>query len=132
MVSALFKKHCAVCHVPDDIGRAVGPSLANLSDRSTRALTESILNPNRAVDPQCRNYVLLTSESRIITGAISEKLGDTVTVLQTDGRRLSVSRVDIESMRDTGLSVTPEGFQSQLDPQRLVDVIEFLRSSANR
>ncbi len=130
--AALFKKHCAVCHLPDDQGRAVGPHLANLSDRSTRGLTESILNPNRAVDPQYRSYVLLTNDDRIITGAIAEELGETVTVVQSDGRRISISRADINSMRNTGLSVMPEGFQSQLDPQALTDVIEYLRSGATR
>ncbi len=133
----LFQKHCAVCHVPDAAGRAPGPELSNLTDRSRIALTEAILVPNRAVEPQYRGYIVIKEDGRALSGTVAEEAGDTVTLALADGRRETIRRSEIEEFRNTGLSLMPEGFQQELDHSMLRDLIEYMRSesflqSANR
>jgi len=73
--AALYTQHCGACHTPDEQGRTIGPSLANLSDRRERALTEAILNPNLAVDPKYQSYQLRTVDDEILVGAIESEVG---------------------------------------------------------
>jgi putative heme-binding domain-containing protein len=125
-----FQKHCAACHVPDAAGRAAGPNLSNLTDRSLAALTESILAPNRLVEPQYRGYMVATSDGQVMTGTIAEEAGDTLVLNLADGKRATIRRSDIEDFRSTGISLMPEGFQQVLDPRMLRDLVEFLRSDS--
>jgi putative membrane-bound dehydrogenase-like protein len=125
-----FRKHCAACHVPDAAGRATGPDLTNLSDRSGEALTESILDPNRSVEPKYHGYVVLMSDGRVLSGTLSEEAGDTLTLALSDGKRATIRRSEIEELSNTGKSLMPEGFQQELDPRMLRDLIEYLRSDS--
>ncbi len=125
---AVFKKHCAVCHVADAEGRAVGPSLANLTNRTDRALLESILDPNSAVDPQYRGYAIALGDGRTITGVIAEEVGSSVTVAQADGKRLVIDRSEIDELRNTGMSLMPEGFQKEILVDAMSDLLAYLRA----
>jgi putative heme-binding domain-containing protein len=125
----LFKKHCAVCHVPDSQGRATGASLDNLSDRRDRVLVEAILDPNRAVDPKYQSYLLLTSDDRILTGVIEEEAGTSITLAHADGKRTTINRADIASMKNSGVSLMPEGFEESLSPAALQDIVHYLQQA---
>jgi putative membrane-bound dehydrogenase-like protein len=126
----LFEKHCAACHVPDALGRATGPSLSNLTNRSPAALTESILAPNRSVEPNYRGYVVQTSAGQVLSGIIAEEAGDTITLALADGKRTTVQRSEIDEIRNTKVSLMPEGFYRELNHEMLHDLVEYLRSEA--
>jgi putative heme-binding domain-containing protein len=126
----LFRKHCAACHTPDATGRSTGPDLANLSDRSPRALTEAILIPNRSVEARYYGYVVVTTDGRVLTGTIDEEAGDTLTLSHADGKRTAIQRSEIDELRDTRVSLMPDGFHRELDPALLRDLVEYLRSDA--
>jgi putative heme-binding domain-containing protein len=124
----LFRKHCAMCHVPDAAGFAAGPNLSNLTDRSRGALTEAILVPNRALEPQYRGYLAVLADGRVLSGAIAAEAGDAITLALADGKRVTIQRSEIDEFRDTGISLMPEGIQQELDPGMLRDLVEYLRS----
>jgi putative membrane-bound dehydrogenase-like protein len=126
----LFKKHCAMCHVPNDEGFAAGPNLSNLTDRSRGALTEAILVPNRALEPQYRGYLAVLADGRVLSGAIAAEAGDAITLALADGKRATIQRSEIDEFRDTGISLMPEGIQQELDPGMLRDLVEYLRSES--
>jgi putative heme-binding domain-containing protein len=126
----LFRKHCAMCHVPDAGGFAAGPNLSNLTDRSPRALTEAILVPNRAVEPQYRGYLAVLVDGRVLSGAIAAEAGDTVTLALADGKQATIQRSEIEEFRDTGISLMPEGIQQELDPSMMRDLVDYVRSES--
>lgn len=123
----LFKKHCAVCHVPDSRGLATGASLENLSDRRDRVLVEAILDPNRAVDPKYQNYLVQTGDDRILSGVIEEEAGTSITLAHADGKRTTLNRSDIALMKNAGVSLMPEGFEELLSPAALQDIIYYLQ-----
>jgi putative heme-binding domain-containing protein len=126
---ALFDKHCAACHVPDAAGKATGPSLSNLTDRSRAALSEAVLAPNRSVEPQYHGYILQMADGRVLTGIIADESGNALTLHLADGRRESIQRSEIEDLRSTGVSLMPEGMQHELNPAELFDLIEYVRSN---
>jgi putative membrane-bound dehydrogenase-like protein len=126
----LFQKHCAACHKADQRGRATGPDLSNLTDRSPRALTESILAPNRSLEHRYHGYVVLTLDGRAVTGTIAEEAGDTITLSLADGKQTTIQRHEIDELRNTRMSLMPEGFERELDPPMMRDLIEYLRSES--
>ncbi len=128
--AVLFKKHCAVCHLTDPQGRAIGASLANLSNRSDRALTEAVLDPNRAVDPKYQSYLIETDDGRILSGAIEEEAGSSITLAHADGKRTVIRRGEIVSMKNSGVSLMPEGFEEILPPSALANVIQYIQENA--
>lgn len=130
--AAVFEKRCGVCHRLQEIGRAVGPDLAALTDRSRPALVAAILDPNRAVETKYLSYTLLSTDGRIHAGMLEEETGAGVTLVAADGQRQAVPRAEIESLTASGRSLMPEGLEQDLTPQDLADVIAFVQSSGVR
>jgi putative heme-binding domain-containing protein len=125
--AALFKQHCAVCHVANDKGQAVGASLDNLTDRSDQALLTAILDPNRAVDPKYQSYVVLTDDERVLVGAIEEEAGQSITLAHADGKRSTIRRQEIQQLKNSGVSLMPEGLEEVLKPEAVSHLIEYLQ-----
>jgi putative membrane-bound dehydrogenase-like protein len=126
---ALFRQHCAVCHLSQGDETPVGASLQNLSNRSPRFLVESILDPNRAVDPKYQAYTVQTFDGRVLVGAIDQESGGQIVLAQVDGRRTSLRREEIEQLQNSGMSLMPEGLENQLSPAQMVDLVRYLERS---
>lgn len=122
----LFAQHCAVCHISKDGGQAVGASLSNLTNLTSRFLVESILDPNRAVDPKYQNFVILTEDGRTLSGVLEEESANSVLFGQADGNRVTFSRSEIAELKNSGLSLMPEGFEQQLSPEQMRDLVGFI------
>ena len=123
-----FKQHCAVCHLANSQGEAIGASLNNLTDRSPPALLTAILDPNRAVDPKYLSYVIRTDDDRILVGAIEDEAGQSITLAHADGKRTTIRREEIAEMKNSGVSLMPEGLQTVLPPQVMRDLVSFLQT----
>lgn len=123
----LFKKHCATCHSTDPSVAAIGASLSNLSNRSDVALVESILNPNRAVEPKYQSYIVQTDEGKTLVGVIESEVADSLTLAHADGKRTTIRRNQIERIKSTGTSLMPEGFETTLNPQQLQSIVRYLQ-----
>ena len=124
--ASLYEKNCAVCHKSIKGLTAVGPSLDNLTDRSRLNLTESILDPNRAVDPKYQTYTLALDDERILVGLIEEESSDQIVLRQANGMREAIARSNIAELKNAGVSLMPEGFEQQFSPQQLCDLIAYL------
>jgi len=125
---AAFKEACAACHKLDGVGEAVGPDLASVKNRGAEAVLTNILDPNREVLPQYYSYLLVTDGDVILTGMIAAETANTVTIRKADGTSETVQRVNIASLRSTGLSAMPEGLEDKLDLQAAADLLAYLRS----
>ncbi len=122
----VFVKTCANCHKLGDVGLAVGPDLAALSDKSPVAMLTSIFDPNRAVESKYVSYTAETSSGLTFTGVLVEESSNAVTLAPADGTRRSIARADLESFRSTGKSFMPEGIEKDLTPEKLADLLAFV------
>ncbi|HEY3967062.1 MAG TPA: PVC-type heme-binding CxxCH protein [Planctomycetaceae bacterium] len=123
-----FQKVCAACHRLDNFGTELGPNLATVQNRGAEAILLNMLDPNREVNPQFVNYVLVTNEGRAITGLIVAETTTSVTLKRQESASEIVLRADIEELRSTGQSIMPEGIENQLDHQAVADLIAYLVS----
>ena len=128
---ALFGKHCGNCHIADQRGQTIGPSLANLSDRRDRSLVEAILDPNAAVEPRFQSYLIRTDSDELIAGAIDSEVGDTITLAKADGSRVSINRGRIAEMKNSGISLMPDGFESLLTPTELEAIVRHIQRATS-
>ena len=129
---SLFTEHCSPCHRVAGIGEELAPQLAAAWSRGAESVLLAILDPNREVQPEYRDYELVTTDGRVITGIVSTETANSVTLRRAGGERATALRSEIATFRSTGLSLMPEGFEQQLDLQAMADLLSFLSASAEQ
>jgi putative membrane-bound dehydrogenase-like protein len=123
-----FQKTCAVCHRLDDFGTEIGPNLATLQNRGAETILLNVLDPNREVNPQYVNYIVVTTAGRSLTGLIAGETATSITLKRQENATDTVLRADIDQLKSTGQSIMPEGLEKQLDRQAMADLIAYLLS----
>ena len=125
--ATLFATKCASCHRVGEVGREVGPNLAALTDKSPTALLTAMLDPNQAVETRYLSYLAETTDGRLLSGVLASETATGITLVGANGDPQSLLRSDIETLKASGKSLMPEGFEKELAPQDVVDLIEFLQ-----
>lgn len=123
----VFGRHCAGCHRAGTTGARVGPDLGGVGAKERGQLLDDILDPNRSVTGEYAAVTILTHDGVAITGLPAGETPLSVSLRRQGGAVEEVARRDIESLRGTGRSLMPEGFEQTLAPADLADLIAFLR-----
>jgi putative membrane-bound dehydrogenase-like protein len=126
---AVFKKSCSVCHRLGEVGNAVGPDLAALTDKSSEALLVAILDPNRAVESKFVNYTAVTSAGLTYTGMISAETGASITLVGQEGKQTTILRADLDELASSGRSLMPEGLEKDVSPSDFADLMAYLSTT---
>jgi putative membrane-bound dehydrogenase-like protein len=127
---------CSTCHQVQGLGASVGPDLSQMSRRVASAgsdgkrwLLETILQPGRDMAPQFTPWQIVTKDGKQYTGLPRRKGGNSEAYLGTDGREFSLKNADIESRRESPVSIMPADLLRQLTRQELADLFAFLTAS---
>lgn len=128
----VFEKHCGACHKIADVGHAVGPDLAALTNRTPVALIESIFDPNRNVEERYRSYTIVTDDGLSHAGVLVSESASSITLLEQQAKESVLLRSAIEFLQSTGMSLMPEGLEKDLSPQNVADVIAFVADNSQR
>ncbi len=123
---AAFVKACAPCHKVEGVGQEIGPNLVAMKNRGAEAILLNVLDPNREVNPEYLNYVVVTTDGRSLTGMITGETATSVTLRRREGQSDTVLRVDIATLQSTGLSLMPEDLEKEIDQQTMADLISYL------
>jgi putative heme-binding domain-containing protein len=126
----VFEKNCASCHRLGDVGQPIGPNLASMISRGLESVLFNILAPSSEVDPRYLDYVLVTADGQVLTGAIAGETSTAVTLRSAENKLTTVLRVDIEAMQNSGKSLMPEGFEKLIDKSAMADLLTYLRQAA--
>lgn len=126
---AVFKKTCSVCHRLEDVGTAVGPDLAALTDKSHAALLVAILDPNRAVESKFVSYTAVTSAGLTFTGMLSAETGASITLVAQEGKQTTILRSDLEELASSSRSLMPEGLEKDVSPTDFADLVAYLSTT---
>jgi putative heme-binding domain-containing protein len=122
------KANCLKCHKFGSEGEGLGPDLTTLKSRFKRAdVLEALLDPSKTVSDQYRGSVIVTTDGRTITGLAAPQ-GDSVTVLQIDGGKVTLKKTDIESQIASTVSPMPEKLLDELTKQEIADLFAYLES----
>jgi putative heme-binding domain-containing protein len=123
---AVFQKNCIACHEVRGIGSKVGPDIAALKDKTNMGLLQEILDPNRAVDQRYAEYIAVTSDGLVKNGILVEETSGSIKLRGQQAEETSLLRSELESLTSTGKSLMPEGFENQISPQDMADLLQFL------
>jgi putative membrane-bound dehydrogenase-like protein len=121
----VFEKNCAKCHRFGALGQTVGPDLTGIGVRSRADVLTDILDPNRSVEGNYRQYTVATRKGIFLTGLVTAETKTAVELLDSEAKRHVVLREDIDSLIGSKLSLMPEGFE-KLSEVELVSLLDFL------
>jgi putative membrane-bound dehydrogenase-like protein len=124
----MFVQHCSSCHKLDNAGTAIGPDISDARDQTFDKLLVSILDPNRVIDANYFRYVCQMTDGTIVDGLMEESSEDNVVLRLQNGNRVSIAREEIQDLKATGVSLMPVGFEAQLTPESMNDVIAYIKN----
>ena len=114
----LFQQNCASCHVMRGQGGAVGPDLTGADRKNMNYLLENIVDPSSSVADSYRSSNVSLLDGRLLIGVVVNQSKKTL-VLQTKDGPVTIDQADIDQIKQTKLSLMPEGLLDQLKaPQR--------------
>ncbi len=120
---------CARCHKVRGEGSDIGPDLSDVAGKYPRdLLIESVLEPSRQIVEGYRPAVVATVDGRVLTGVVKAESADELTLVDAEGRRLTVRKADIEERRISDASIMPVGLASGLARQEFADLISYLET----
>jgi putative membrane-bound dehydrogenase-like protein len=128
----LLTKHCLVCHKLGEEGHDVGPNFAEVANTPDDGMLQEILAPSRKIDPQFRNFVVVTTGGKVINGVIASESATSVTLRQQEGKSETILRKDIEEMNASDVSLMPADLYKDISPQDLADLLGYLRSALKK
>jgi putative heme-binding domain-containing protein len=124
----IFVKHCASCHKVADVGVQVGPDISDSRTQQPTQILTNILDPNRAIDNNYFRFIALTADDQVIEGMIAEETSDSIVLRGQNNVRNTLKRADLQELKATGVSLMPEGLESQIDHQAMADLISFVKN----
>ena len=122
----VYVRECAVCHRLGTSIHPLGPNLLLSSTRDAETLLANILDPNRYVDPQYIQYVVVDRSGRVYTGMVVSETENGITLRRGENDQITIPRRNIGQLRGTGISMMPEGFEARITLQEMTDLIAFL------
>jgi putative membrane-bound dehydrogenase-like protein len=124
----LFTKHCATCHRLFGDGATLGPDLTHANRADRDYLLVSIVDPSSVIRKEYLSYTAQTTDGRVLTGLITEQTPQRVTLVNARNEATVLLRSEIESLRESPVSLMPEGLLQPLKPQELRDLFSYLQS----
>jgi putative heme-binding domain-containing protein len=123
----VFKNHCAKCHVHGSEGNRIGPDLTGMAVHPKEHLLADIIDPSRNVEANFRSYLVATRKGLVLTGLLASESATAIELFDAEGKKQTVLREDIAELVASSKSLMPDGFEKQLNPRELTDLLEFLR-----
>ena len=122
----IFNERCASCHRGNGEGFALGPDLISIKTSGKNRILDSILYPNREVQPQYISYEIETTEGESVVGLIAQESRSLMVVKQAGGITQTIQRQKIASIDGTGNSIMPSGLLEGMTTQDVGDLLEYI------
>jgi putative membrane-bound dehydrogenase-like protein len=122
----VFKNNCAKCHRHGDMGERIGPDLSGFAVHPKSKILTEIIDPNRSVEGNYRQYTVVLQSGRVLNGLLASETKTAIELVDSEAKRHTLLREEIDQLIATTKSIMPEGFEKQLKPAEIVDLLEFL------
>ena len=122
----VFAKTCGQCHMLYGVGGKVGPDITGSNRSDLDYLLHNILDPNAEIPNDYRTWNLDTKDDRSVSGILARQDATAVTLV-TPNETLTVARTDIARLKQSELSMMPEGLLQALPEDEVRNLIAYLR-----
>ena len=128
----IFESACAKCHRFGDLGEDYGPDLTTVANRFTRSdMLEATLWPSRTISDQYTAWRIETRDD-VYSAMILEEDGKSITVLIPDLERpVSIARENIVDMRESDVSIMPEGLLDEFPLRDTAGLFRLLQEGVS-
>jgi putative heme-binding domain-containing protein len=122
--SVMKRARCLECHKFGAQGTGVGPDLTTVSSRFRPAeILEAIVEPSKVVSDQYKSVDVVTIDGKVYNGMPVVSDGANLVLLLSDGSKATVPKSDIDSRRESRVSVMPTGLIDTLSRQEIADLL---------
>lgn len=121
----VFQQNCAVCHLLNGQGAKIGPDLTGFAGGNREEVLLHILDPNRSVEANYRQYTLTTTDGQSLTGLLAAENKTALELVDGAGQKHVLLRDKIQELTSSTMSLMPEGFEN-LPENDLVSLLDFL------
>ena len=121
----VFTKTCQQCHKLFGEGGTIGPDLTGGNRADIDYLLSNIIDPSAEVGRDFRMSVVRTTDMRVVTGIVVERTPARL-VVQTATEKTTIVLDDVESVKDSPLSIMPEGQLDALTKEQVRDLIAYV------
>ncbi|MFL5342416.1 MAG: PVC-type heme-binding CxxCH protein [Gemmataceae bacterium] len=122
----IFKNNCMKCHRHSGEGEQIGPDLTGMAVHPKEHLLVDILDPSRSVEGNFRVWRVEMKDGRSFSGMLAAETKTSVELIDAEAKRHTLQRSDIEELQASNKSLMPEGFEKQVKPDDLANLLEFL------
>lgn len=128
------KSLCLKCHRVGNQGERTGPELTGLGSRFSKIyISESILDPSRAIAPSFGTLVVRLESGQVLSGIKIAETDTNLTLVDNQAQKHIIPKADIEEQKASPLSTMPEGLEKKLSESEFVDLVAYLVSlTANK
>lgn len=122
----VFQNQCSKCHLLNGVGTAIGPDLTGMAVHPKDELLIHILDPSRSVEGNFRLYKVNCKDGQVLQGMLAGESKTSVELVDTEGKKITVLRDNIEELKGTAKSLMPDGFEKQVSKKEMGDLLEYL------
>jgi putative heme-binding domain-containing protein len=122
----VFKSFCAQCHTIHGEGRKLGPDITANGRASFEQLVSNIFDPSLVIGPAYQVVTVVTEDGRNLTGLIAEDNAQRIVLRLPGDAEEIIPRNNINYLRESKLSMMPEGIEHSLSRKDLADLFAFL------
>jgi putative membrane-bound dehydrogenase-like protein len=126
----VFKRTCAVCHTYGGEGGHVGPDLTGINNQPADAILLHTIVPNYEVYPTYQTISVETKNGNHVAGWMVSETENSITLRTAAGTDESILRSSIKELKNTGLSLMPDGLEQTMTKEEMNDLIAFLRTGS--
>jgi putative heme-binding domain-containing protein len=116
---------CAINYSAE--GTSVGPELTHANRQDRDFLLISIVDPSAVIRKEFLNYNVELKDGSVLSGLIAEQNANSITLVVAKNQRTAINRSQIISLRESAVSLMPEGLLNALKPQELRDLFSYLQ-----
>ena len=124
----IFEKNCMACHQLDGKGTVIGPQLDGVGARGLERIAEDVLDPSRNVDIAFRVSLVKLINGSVFSGLKRREEGEQIIFADSKGVESSLAKKDIREIRETPMSLMPDGFGEAMTPVDFNHLMAFLLS----
>jgi putative heme-binding domain-containing protein len=123
---AVFQKVCGQCHAIHGAGQNVGPDITSNGRANFEQLLSNVFDPSLVIGAAYQARTAITADGRVLTGLVAEDSEQRLVLKMQGGKTETIPRDEIEEVSVSQLSLMPEGLETQLTEQEIVDLFGYL------